>query len=180
MSDMVMKPIKDGRDNWIKDYSIYFWSRSDPFDVKFEIEKIIGLLLTSNVQQTAKLTYSGSDNPPSIGREIQLRFEAALPESNWYSLHVTAWVPRTWYTKAEFLSYADKAFGYWIHNLQTAQALPLTDPSSPELYDRRVREALDKEARRASETEDIVACRGHQAENSSRSSKWDVLPYSAP
>ncbi len=154
MHNMAAKPIKNGRENWTQDYSIYFWSSSDPFEVKFEIEKTIGLLLAGDATPTAQLTYSGSDNPPFIGRKVQLRFETALPKGNWYSFHVTAWVTRTWYTEAEFLSYADKAFGYWIHNLQTAPTLDLTEASSPELYDQRVHEAVDKEARRASEKED--------------------------
>jgi hypothetical protein len=145
----------DEIENWTRDYSTYFWSSSDPFEVKFEIEKTIGLLLTGDKAEIGKLTYSGSDNPPFIGRNVQLRFEAALPEGNWYSLHVAAWVPRTWYTEAEFLGNADKAFATWIHNLQTAPALgPLE--ASRELYDQRVRDAVDKETRRANEKEDMA------------------------
>jgi hypothetical protein len=153
---MTEKPIRNETENWTKDYSTYFWSSSDPFEMKFEIEKTIGLLLAVDAAQTAKLTYSGSDNPPFIGRDVQLRFEAALPKGNWYSFRVTAWVPRTWYTEAEFLGNADRAFGYWIYNLQTAPTLGLLDAASQELYDQRVREAVDEEARRAAEKEDMA------------------------
>jgi hypothetical protein len=118
------------------------------------MEKTIGLLLAGDAAQTGQLTYSGSDNPPFIGREVRLRFEAALPEGNWYSFHVAAWVPRTWYTEAEFRAYADRSFAFWVRNLQTAPALPIPEASSRELYDRRVHEAVDEETRRANERED--------------------------
>jgi len=151
---MAAKPSKDKTENWTQDFSTYFWSSSAPFEAKFEMEKTMGLLLAGGTAQTAQLTYSGSDNPPYIGREVQLRFEAALPDGNWYSLRVTAWVPRAWYTETEFRGYADRAFGYWIRNLKTAPTPGLLDAASRELYDQRVHEAVDKEARRANARED--------------------------
>jgi hypothetical protein len=150
---MTAKPVKDDIENWTRNYSTYFWSSSDPFEAKFSMEKTLRLLLASK-SQTPQLTYSGSDDPPYIGREVQLRFEAALPDGNWYSLHVAAWVPRTWYTEAEFRAHADRSFGHWILGLQTAPTLPLLGAASRELYDHRVHEALDEEARRANEKED--------------------------
>jgi hypothetical protein len=77
---MAAKPIKNEIENWTQDYSTYFCGSIDAFEVKFEIEKTIGLLLAGDAAQTAQLTYSGSDNPPFIGREVQLRFEAASPK----------------------------------------------------------------------------------------------------
>jgi hypothetical protein len=151
---MTTKPTNNETENWTQDYSTYFWSSNDPFEVKFEVEKIMGLLLARVPAQIPQLTYSGSDDPPYIGRKVQLRFEAALPDGNWYSLHVTAWVPRTWYTEAEFRGNADRAFGHWIRNLQTAPTVGPLDAASQELYDQRVREAGDKETRRANEKED--------------------------
>jgi hypothetical protein len=151
---MTAKPIKYETENWTQDYSTYFWSSGDPFEVKFAMEKTLRLLLASVTAQTPLLTYSGSDDPPYIGREVQLRFEAALPNGNWYSLRVTSWVPRTWYTEAEFRGYADRSFGYWILSLPIAPTPGLLDASSRELYDQRVHEAVDKEARRANEKED--------------------------
>ena len=156
MHHMEVKPIRNNLENWVQEYSTYFWSSNDPFEVRFEIEKTIRLLLAEDDAQTGKLSYSGSDNPPFVSRDVQLRFEAALPKGNWYSLHVTAWVPRTWYTEAEFRSNADNSFGHWTHNLQTAPTLGLLGDASQELYDRLVHEAVDKEARRASEKEDPV------------------------
>jgi hypothetical protein len=151
---MTAKPIKNETENWTQDYSTYFWSSSDPFEVKFEVEKTLGLLLPRVKTQTPQLTYSGSDNPPHIGREVQLRLEAALPDGNWYSLYVRAWVPRTWYTEGEFRDNADRAFGHWILDLQTAPTLGPLDAASQELYGRRTREAADKEESRANEKED--------------------------
>jgi hypothetical protein len=148
------KPIRRETDDWTHDYSTFFWTSSDHFEAKFEIEKLIGLLLTRDITQTTRLTYSGSDNPPYIGRDVRLGFEAAMPKGNWYSFHVAAWVPRTWYTEAEFRDAADRAFGHWTHDLQTAQTLGLLDGASKELYEQRVRDALEKEARQAGERED--------------------------
>jgi len=147
-------PVRNEIENWTHDYSTFFWASSDPFEMRFEIEKIIGLLLEPDTTQSGLLTYSGSDNPPYIGRDVLLRFESALPRGNWYSLSVTAWVPRTWYTEAEFRGNADKAFGYWIHGLQSAPTLGFLDGASQELYHQRVSDAVAKEARRASEKED--------------------------
>ena len=57
----------------------------------------MGILLRRDPAQTTRLTYSGSDIPPFIGRNVRLRFEAALPKGNWYSLQLSAWsrVPGT-------------------------------------------------------------------------------------
>jgi hypothetical protein len=151
---MVVEPIGKDVEHWSQDYSTYFWSSRPPFEMKFEMEKITGVLLAREAGQTAKLTYSGYDNPPFIGREIKLGFEAALPKGNWYSFRLDAWVPCTWYTEAEFRRNADQAFGYWIRNLQTAPSLGLLDSASQELYDQRVSEALTEEGRLASLKED--------------------------
>jgi hypothetical protein len=147
-------PSRAKTENWERDYSAYFWDFADVFQAKFKIEKITGVLLKRDTAQTTKLTYSGSDIPPFIGRDVRLRFEAALPKGNWYSLQLSAWVPRTWYTEARFREYADTAFNYWTRNLQTAPSPGPLDSVSQELYDRRVREAADEEARLASQKED--------------------------
>jgi hypothetical protein len=151
---MTAKPMRDEKENWTQDFSTYFWRAGGPFEVKFEMEKTLGLLLGRDTTQTAQLTYSGSDIPPTVGREVQLRFEAALQEGNWYSLRVKAWVPRAWYTQAEFRAYAERSFGYQTRDLQTAPTLGVLDASLRELYDRRVQEAVDGEARRGAEKED--------------------------
>ena len=151
---MASKPIGDETVNWTKDYSTFFWGSSHPFQVKFEIEKTTGVLLARDLTQTTQLTYSGTDNPPFVGRDIRLRFEAALPNGNWYSFNLAAWVPRTWYTEAEFLRNADGAFEFWVRNLQTAPSLGLLDSASKELYDQRVVEAAEEEAKLANQKED--------------------------
>jgi hypothetical protein len=147
-------PSRGDTENWTRDYSTYFWGSPDPFQMKFDIEKITRVLLTRDTAQTPHLTYSGSDIPPVIGSDVRLSLEAALPKGNWYSLQVSAWVPRTWYTEAEFRLNADRAFEFWVHNLQTAPSLGLLDSASQELYDQRVHQAADEEARVASQKED--------------------------
>jgi len=151
---MEAKPTRNDSENWTREYSTYFWSSRDPFEMRFETEKTLGLLLARDEAQTERLVYSGSDNPPSIGRDVRLCFEAALPKGNWYSLQVTAWVPKSWYTVTEFQSYADKAFEHWTSNLQTAPTLGLLGGASQELYAQRIHDAVEEEARRASEKED--------------------------
>jgi hypothetical protein len=151
---MATKPARDQTENWIQEHSTYFWTSADPFEAKFDMEKTVGLLLERDTTQTSRLTYSGSDNPPFIGRDVQLRFEAALPKGNWYSFRVTAWVPRTWYTESEFRQNADRAFGFWTRNLQSAESLGLLDGASEDLYGQRTHEAVEKEARIASQKED--------------------------
>jgi hypothetical protein len=136
---------------------MYFWASDGPFEVKFGIEKTIRLLLARDLAETTKLTYSGSDNPPFIGRDIRLRFEAALPTGNWYSLGVTAWVPHTWYTEAEFRHNADTAFDYWVRSLHGVPAIGTSEEASQKLYDKLARDAIEKEARRAAEKEDLAS-----------------------
>ena len=147
-------PSREKQENWTQDNSAYFWGSVDLLRVKFEVEKITGLLLRRDAGQAAKLTYSGSDIPPFIGRDIRLCFEAALPSGNWYSLQLSAWVPRTWYTEAEFRRNADTAFEFWTRKLQTVPSPGRLDSASRELYDRRVREAAEEESRLASLKED--------------------------
>jgi hypothetical protein len=151
---MEEKPARNDAENWTREYSTYFWSSSDPSKMRFETEKTMRLLLARDEAHTERLTYSGSDNPPFIGRNVRLRFEAALPKGNWYSLQITAWVPNTWNSETEFHSYADKAFEHWTSNLQTAPTLGLLGDASKELYTRRAQDAVDEEARRTSEKED--------------------------
>ncbi len=146
-------------ENWTKDYSTYFWHSPRLLEVKFEIERTTGLLLERDPEQTQRLVYSGSDKPPTIGRKVQLRFEAALPTGNWYSFLVNAWVPRTWYTKAEFLAYADRAFQYWRRNLQAAPSMDRLDSASEELYAQRAIEAVEETARLANQKEDPAPIR---------------------
>lgn len=147
-------PSRDKTDNWERDYSAYFRGSANILQVKFEMEKATRMLLRRDASQTERLTYSGSDIPPFLGRDIRLRVEAALPDGNWYSLLVSAWVPRTWYTEAEFRRNADKAFEFWTRNLRTAPSPGGADPGSRDLYDQRVRGALEEEARLAGEEED--------------------------
>jgi hypothetical protein len=141
-------------ENWTQDYSTFYWSSRDPFEEKFQMEKTLGLLLKDDPLRRAPLVYSGSDNPPFLGRDVQLRFEAALPNGNWYSLHIAAWVPRTWETETEFRTYADRSFNFWTFNLQTAPTLGALNGASQDLYDSRVKVAAEKEAIRASQRED--------------------------
>ncbi|MDA4122001.1 MAG: hypothetical protein OK456_02330 [Thaumarchaeota archaeon] len=147
-------PSREKTENWTRDYSTYFWGFANPFEMKFDIEKITRVLLTRDTSPTTHLTYSGSDIPPVIGHDVRLSLEAALPKGNWYSLQLAAWVPRTWYTEAEFRLNADRTFESWVHNLQTAPSLGLLTSASQELYDQRVHQAADEEARLASQKED--------------------------
>ncbi|MGA2665515.1 MAG: hypothetical protein ABSF83_11265 [Nitrososphaerales archaeon] len=147
-------PSRGDTENWERDYSAYFFGSANVLQTKFDIEKVVRVLLERDAAQTERLTFSGSDIPPFLGRDVRLRFEAALPEGNWYSLQLSAWVPRAWYTEDEFRKNADTAFEFWTRNLQTAPSPGNADPASRELYDQRVHAALEEEARLAGEKED--------------------------
>jgi hypothetical protein len=153
---MAEKSVRNKTENWTQDYSTYFWTPDSPFEVKFEIEKTMRLLLARDSTETTKLTYSGSDSPPFIGRDVQLRFEAALPGGNWYSLRVTAWVPHTWYTEAEFRRNVNPASDHWTRILHGLPEIGTLEGASQELYDKLAHDALEKEARRAAEKEDLA------------------------
>jgi hypothetical protein len=133
---------KTATGNWTQHFEIYFRGKPSPWEVKYEIEKTLGILLARDTGHTDKLVFIGSSPPPDAGHNIQLRFEAAFPEEGWYSLLDDAWVPRSWFSQDEFLTDAKRTFEYWTRNLQTSSNIDSLQNAPQKLYADRVHETL--------------------------------------
>ena len=141
---MVNSPY-DNVDLWSKSSRTYFWDPRSPFETKFQIEKMTGILLKREPNPESNLTYSGTSNPPTLGYNLKLVFQSALPKRNWYSFEIEAWVPRSWYSETEFQSKADRAFDYWTRNLPSSPNPKSVEEGSGDLYFQRTQEAVEKE-----------------------------------
>jgi hypothetical protein len=147
----------------------YFWHSGAPLAVKFEIEKAVRALLTRHAGDAGHLVFIGSVSvDPTY--HAQLRFEAAAPERNLYSLRMDVSMSSSkgagnarqqWFTPERLAQDADRTFARWIANLENAT--PGTpDAFSGELYARIMSDAIAEETRLAAQREDegpIVAAR---------------------
>jgi hypothetical protein len=147
---------------WRHRCETYFWNPRMPFDVKFEIEKSTGILLERDPQQRSHLVFRGSSSTPPKQYHSELRFEAALPERNLYSLHVEATAPRQWFSEADFRRDAARAFEYWTRDLKTTARPGFLDSASRDLYEERVAATLERESQEANREEDEAPIRAVQ------------------
>jgi len=141
---------------WSEHYQTYLWRPRVPFDVKFEIERATGILLERDRRQTGQLIYRGASSIPPNRYQAQLRFEAALPQRNLYSMHVDVTAPRDWIGEADFHRGANRAFAYWTRNLQGVVDPGSLASASREIYDQRVAKTLALELALANRKEDMA------------------------
>lgn len=158
---MAIQENQDAAGDWNQRYTTSFLGSSSAWDVKFEIEKTTGILLTRDPEQTSSLVFRGDSQPPPTGHNLELRLIAVLPDSVWYSLDDDMWLPRSWSTEAKFRSDADRTFDYWTRNLRKGDPGSL-DSASQELYEQMTRETLEREAQTANRKEDEAAIRAIQ------------------
>jgi hypothetical protein len=155
---MTSKEKPDTIGEWTQHCETFFQASSSPWDVKFEIEKTTGILLTRDQEQNPKLVFKGTSQPPPTGHRLELRLEAVLSDQAWYSLHDEMWLPRSWSTETEFRRDADRTFRYWTRNLRTGGPGSF-DAASRELYDRAMRETLQRESEEANRKKDDAQIR---------------------
>jgi hypothetical protein len=148
------EPNKNRTGDWTKHYETVFWHRRPPLDVKYQIEKTSGQLLGQAETAEGKLLFKGESNPPPLGSRLQLRLEAVYQERIEYSLHLDAYLSKVWYEEDEFIATADRAFEWWIRDLQTAPQPRTVEQPSAERYAQLVRETLEQEAKDAAQVED--------------------------
>lgn len=158
---MAIKKNQDSTEEWSQHYATFFQGGSSPLDLKFEIEKATGVLLTRDGDHASGLVFKGTSRPPPTGHRLELRLEAVLPGAVWYSLQDDMWLPCAWSTEAEFRSTADRTFEHWTRNLHKG-SLPSLNAASQELYDRMVRETVERETEAANRKEDDAPIRAIQ------------------
>jgi hypothetical protein len=112
---------------------LHFQDQRPPQEIKFALERNLMVLFTP-VMKNGKLTMAAKPRPTGIDYEITLQFEAALPDRNFYSLHVaTSWdgCPETqhdYYRKS-----AAGWFSFWTRNFTGAMP-PAADAGSAAQY----------------------------------------------
>jgi len=159
--------------DWTDTRETHFWHERPPFQVKHEIEKLTGILLTRDLNNTARLVYKGSAHGEN-SFELELRFEAVLPRvpyvmrpptereqfRNLYELRLSASAPVKWGTKEELEEDARRAFDYWSLRLQCTSRVRDFSGNSSLFYEQQVRESVEyeeAEARRVEDPEPILA-----------------------
>jgi hypothetical protein len=119
---MTNKEKPDATGEWKQTYQAFFQGNSSSWNVKFEIEKTTGILLTRDQEQNSKLVFKGTSLPPPAGHRLELRLEAVLPDHAWYLLYDEMWLPRSWSSEAEFRRDADRDLS--IPDAQSANRQP--------------------------------------------------------
>jgi hypothetical protein len=139
-----------------------FWHEKPPFEVKREIEKLTGTLLTRDPASTDKLLYKGSLRGLHEF-ELELRFEAVLPR--------VPYVMRPPTERREFRNLyvfrllgsgesARRSFDHWTLRLQCCPPVRDLSDHSRTFYDQQVRESIEHEeaeARRVEDPDPIIA-----------------------
>ena len=139
---------------WKRRYSAFFWHALDPFDLKYQVEKDCGRLLDRDPQQTPWLTFESASHVPPNHYRLLLRFEAAAPDRNLYSLKLAATALREWVGEESFRRCADRAFVHWTRNLQLIPDPGPVESASEERYRQLVQSAIERESQLAMRHDD--------------------------
>jgi hypothetical protein len=156
--------VPDQQGDWRNQYEAFLWRPRLPLDVKFEVEKATGVLLDRDPGSHGLLTFRGSSSVPPNQYTLELRYEAALPERNLYSLRVDSASPKQWYSEEQSRRDADRAIAYWTGLLQLIPNPGAQRAASRELYEQRVAQTIGQETQRAGRREDPDPIRAVQRE----------------
>lgn len=142
------------RGSWLDERATFFWHDGLPLDVKFEIEKITGLLLTRDPDDADQLSYASAPTGVSEGHQVRLRLEAVVDACQAYALTVRSSAPRRWTSEDQFRLKAERRFEYLCSKLQRpCKAIDRSGASAAQLADVR-RTSIALEAARALVVED--------------------------
>ncbi len=156
--------------DWTDTRETYFWYDRGPFQAKFDLEKLTGILLKLDRSSEDKLVYRGSSVTGATTHVVEVRFEAVLPRvpyivkpptdpreyRNLFLLRVETSAPKKWYTENELKESAAKTFDYWTLRLPCGSQTIAWADASREFYEQQAKEAIDQELELASRLEDPV------------------------
>jgi len=125
-----------------------------PPAVQFALEKLTGILLSRDENDTASITFIADSTLVSYRRMIRVQLEASFPDRRLYSFHIDFEGSRNWLDEDEFLTEAKRCFDYWTGKLDVATCKISINEASAELLEQDRQSALDAEAKAAAETED--------------------------
>jgi hypothetical protein len=166
--------MRENDGEWHDVRETYFWHDHAPFRVKYEIEKLTGILLARDASTPNKLIYRGDSNCGGNKHNIELRFEAVLPRApyirnpptepgayrNLFLLRVESAALKKRVSEAEFLRDAGRTFEYWTLRLQCGSQRIEWQDASREFYAQQMRDSIERErdlARRVEDPDPILA-----------------------
>jgi hypothetical protein len=124
---------------------LHFKDKRPPHEIQFALERELMTLFTVEMIDE-RLNMQANSVVVGAHYSIQLRFEAALLNTNNYSLRIeTSWAHSTATHHDYYRKTSDTWFSLWTRDLIPANP-PAADASSPKLYGRLCEEALRAEA----------------------------------
>lgn len=124
---------------------LHFRDQRPPHAIQFALERDLMVLFAASMQN-GRLTLTASPKVVGARYAMELRFEAALPQINCYSLRVeTSWADAAPTHHAYYRHTADSWFAYWTREFMPADP-PAAEDGTSERYQRICAAALNAEA----------------------------------
>ncbi len=124
---------------------LHFNDHSPPHEIQFVLERNLMTLFVASMQND-RLTLTAVANVVGARYEFELRFEAAMPLQNCYSLQVeTSWADAAATHHDYYRNAAGSWFEHWTRDLQPADP-PALEEGSSERYQKICAASLNAEA----------------------------------
>jgi hypothetical protein len=149
----VSDSIGQGDGERIQRYQTWFWRVERPLEAKFAVEKAIRALLVREPVESGALIFRGTSFTKDPVYRSRFCLETVEPERHLYSLQMEAVGSSKWFTQEKLQQMAGQTWQAWIRPLQATMP-PQTLPVDRELYQRVVRETLEREMELANQRED--------------------------
>lgn len=124
---------------------LHFRDQRPPHAIQFALERDLMVLFTASLQN-GRLTMAASPKVVGARYDMELRFEAALPQTNCYSLRVeTSWADAAATHHDYYRHTAETWFAHWTRGFMPADP-PEGEDGTSERYQRICAAALNAEA----------------------------------
>jgi len=144
--------------DWVDNKETYFWYDRNPFETKYDLEKLTGILLERDPESEDKLVYRGESSIGATNRALELSFEAVLPCApyvmkpptdpkawrNLFLLRVETRAAKKWVTEESFEKSAATALEYWTLRLPCGSQHIAWEDASREFYEQQTKAAIDQ------------------------------------
>lgn len=124
---------------------LHFRDHRPPHEIQFALERDLMTLFAANMPN-GRLTMTANAKVVGAQYDFELRFEAAMPHTNCYSLRVgTSWADAPATHHDYYRNTADSWFSHWTRGFMPAEP-PAADAVAPERYQAICAAALNAEA----------------------------------
>jgi len=124
---------------------LHFRDHRPPHEIQFALERDLMTLFAASIMND-RLTMTAKANVVGAQYDFELRFEAAMPHTNCYSLRVgTSWADAPATHHDYYRNTADSWFSHWTRGFMPAEP-PAADAGAPERYQAICAAALNAEA----------------------------------